>query len=262
MRVVVGNVEHDVKVAGCLSVPRLGFMDNFFCSVQAFGQFGIPIVKGTGAFWDQVMNNILSEHSKEESGNDFIITMDYDSVFEPDCIPRLISAAMISGADAVAPLQTKRDDQKLMFTPEGFDFDKGDTITLPAEWWEKQAQPADSAHFGLTVLRCSALRRMPKPWFLGIPTSDGDWRDVDPDSGVTSRCDPDMYFWRKWRECGNTLCVSPQVSIGHAELVITWPGRRLKAIHQYPNHYWKAGGRRPPEAWGSPEHAKESGRES
>lgn len=259
MRVLVGNVEHEVKIAGCISVPRLGFMDNYYCSIQAFSQYGIPLTKGTGAFWDQVMSNILTQQSSEEANNTFILTMDYDSVFEPECIARLVSAAMITGYDAIAPLQTKRDDQKLMFTPKGMT-GKGDgTVTLPLEWWEAPAQEVESAHFGLTLLRCSALRKMPKPWFLGVPTSDGDWRDIssenDSDKDVTARVDPDIFFWRKWRECGNTLAICPQVSIGHAELVITWPGQNLKAIHQYPNHYWNSGGRRPPEAWGSPEHA-------
>jgi hypothetical protein len=249
MRVVVGNVEHDVKIAACMSVPRLGFMDNYFCGVSAFSHFGIPITKGTGAFWDQVMSRILTEQSAEESGNTFLITVDYDSVFEPDCVSRLVSVAMVSGYDAVAPLQTKRDDQKLMFTPKGM-FGKTEEIQLPVEWWEQPTQPADTAHFGLTVIRCSALRRMPKPWFLGVTGENGDWGD--------GRTDPDIFFWHRFKECGNTLAVCPQVSIGHAELVITWPDQRLKAIHQYPNHYWTSGGRRPPEAWGSPEHAVRS----
>lgn len=258
MRVIVGNVEHDVQIVGAMSVPRLGFMDNYFCAIGAFSQFGIPITKGTGAFWDQVMSRVLTEQAREDKGNQFIITMDYDSVFEPECVSRLVSAAMISGYDAVAPLQTKRDDQKLMFTPHGVDAGDDGKITLPKEWWEKPAQPADTAHFGLTVIRCSALRRMPKPWFLGVPSSDGDWGDVNEKDGVKPRIDPDMYFWKKWKECGNTLAICPQVAIGHAELVITWPDQRLNAIHQYPNHYWSDGGRRPPEAWGSPEHAKKS----
>lgn len=255
MRVIVGNVEHDVKVVGALSAPRLGFMDNYYCSIQAFSQFGIPITKGTGAFWDQTMHRLLAEHSKEEHGNDFIITMDYDSVFEADCVSRLVSAALISGYDAVAPIQTKRDDQKLMFTPKGM-AGKSGNVTLPAEWWEKPIQPIDSAHFGLTVIRCSALRRMPQPWFLGIPNEHGGWEDL-PSENV-ARTDPDIYFWKKWRECGNTLGLCPQVAIGHAELVISWPSQSLKGIYQYPNDFWSKGGRRPPEAWGSPEHAAKS----
>lgn len=255
MRVVVGNVEHDVKVVGALSAPRLGFMDNYYCSIQAFSHFGIQITKGTGAFWDQTMYRLLSEHCKEEHGNDFIITMDYDSVFELDCVSRLVSAALISGYDAVAPIQTKRDDQSLMFSPKGMAGQSG-KVTLPAEWWEKPVQPIDSAHFGLTVIRCSALRRLPKPWFLGVPNEEGGWEDLPKEK--TARIDPDIFFWKQWRECGNTLGLCPQVAIGHAELVISWPNQSLKGIYQYPNDFWARGGRRPPEAWGSPEHGEKS----
>lgn len=245
MRVVVGNVEQDVKVSIVLSCPRLAFMDNYFCAASTALKYGCSISKGTGAFWDQTMDKLLTEHSREDSGNHFICTMDYDSVFEPECLPRLVSVALATGYDAVAPLQTKRDDQKLLFTPKGM-YGVTSEVTLPVEWWEQPAQPADSAHFGLTLLRCSALRRMPKPWFLGVPSQDGTWGD--------NREDPDIGFWRRWRECGNTLAICPQVAIGHAELVITWPNQRLKAIHQYPAHFWEEC-RRPPEAWGSPEHA-------
>lgn len=255
MRIVVGNVEHDVKIAGVLSAPRLGFMDNYYCSVQAFSQYGIPINKGSGAFWDQTMSRLLSDAAKEENGYDVVLTMDYDSVYEPDCIPRLVSALLLSGYDAVAPLQTKRDDMKLMFTPAGMGGQTGN-VTLPAEWWEKIVQPADSAHFGLTVIRTSALRRMKKPWFLGVPNENGDWDDL-PEEKI-SRVDPDIHFWRQFKASGNTLGICPQVAIGHSELVITWPDQRLKGIYQYPSDYWKNGGRRPPEAWGSPEHADKS----
>jgi hypothetical protein len=251
MRVIVGNVEHDVKVAACMSVPRLGFQDNFFCAFSAFSPHGVNITKGTGAFWDQTMTRILSDLSKEEAGNDFVVTMDYDSVFEPDCLTRLFSAMLISGVDAIAPLQTKRDDKTLMFTPAGMTGNGPTEITLDPEWFSKQAQPVDTAHFGLTIIRTAALRRMKKPWFIGVPNEENDWGE--------GRVDPDIYFWKKFREAGNTAAVCPQVSIGHAELVITWPDQKLQAIHQYPTHFWNDGGRRPPEAWGSEDHSRKSG---
>jgi hypothetical protein len=196
------------------------------------------------------MTRILTDLSKEETGNEFICTLDYDSVFEPECLPRLLSAILISGVDAIAPLQMKRDDKQLMFTPEGLGGKGEQTVTMPADWWEKPAQIVDTAHFGLTLIRTAALRRMEKPWFLGVPGEDGDWG--------SDRQDPDIYFWHKFRECGNKLAVCPQVAIGHAELVINWPDQRLKTIYQYPTHFWNSGGRRPPEAWGSQEHAEKS----
>jgi hypothetical protein len=225
-------------------------MDNFFSASAAFAPHGIKVIKGTGAFWDQTMSNILTEICEDEEDFQYVVTMDYDSVFEPECLTKLIAATLISGCDALAPLQTKRDDKTLMFTPEGYRESGSNEITLPNDWWERPTQPAETLHFGLTVLRVSALRRMKKPWFLGVPGEGEDWQD--------GRIDPDIYFWHKWREAGNTMCICPQVAIGHAELVITWPDQRLKGIYQYPTHFWNSGGRRPPEAWGSKEHAEKS----
>lgn len=254
MRILVGNVEHDVRVAACLSMPRLAFTDNYFSVTSTFSPYGIQVTKGTGAFWDQTMTRILTDLSREETGNQFICTVDYDSVFEPDCLTRLLSAMLISGVDAVAPLQMKRDDKQLMFTPPGLAGKGAQEITLPNEWWEQPVQPVDTAHFGLTLIRTSALRRMSKPWFLGVTDDDGDWGN--------DRVDPDIFFWHKFRSSGNTLAVCPQVAIGHAELVITWPDQRLQAMYQYPTHFWNSGGRRPPEAWGSEEHADKSSKKS
>ena len=250
MRIVVGNVEHDIKVAAGLSMPRLAFTDNYFSVTSTFAPHGITVTKGTGAFWDQTMTRILTDLSQEETGNEFICTVDYDSVFEPDCLTRLLSAMLITGCDAIAPLQMKRDDKQLMFTPEGMAGNGPTEITLPVAWWEKTAQPVDTAHFGLTLIRTSALRRMKKPWFLGVPGEDGDWG--------SDRVDPDIFFWNKFKASGNTLSICPQVAIGHAELVITWPDQRLKAIYQYPTHFWNSGAKRPPEAWGSGDHAERS----
>lgn len=250
MRVLVGNVEHDVKVAAAMSMPRLAFTDNYFCTFSAFSPHGITVTKGTGAFWDQTMSRLLTDLTKEESGNQFIFCIDYDSVYEPDCVTRLMAAMLISGVDALAPLQMKRDDKVLMFTPPGLSGKGQQEVNLPAEWWEAPAQPVDTAHFGLTVIRTSALRRMPKPWFLGVPNEENDWGEF--------RKDPDIFFWEKFREAGNTVAVCPQVAIGHAELVITWPNQKLKAIHQYPTHFWNSGAKRPPEAWGSADHAERS----
>jgi len=124
-------------------------------------------------------------------------------------------------------------------------------ITLDPEWFSKQAQPVDTAHFGLTIIRTAALRRMKKPWFHGVPNDKDEWGD--------GRVDPDIFFWKQFRESGNVAAVCPQVAIGHAELVITWPDQKLQAIHQYPTHFWNDGGRRPPEAWGSEDHGRKSG---
>lgn len=252
MKVRVGQVEHEVNVEAAFSVPRLGFQDNFFCVMQSLLPLGIRPTKFTGAFWEACLDRVLLEMVDR---TDWILTIDYDSVFEADTIQRLLTAALISGYDAVAPLQTKRDDGVPMFTPEGH----GDSIgmvQLPNSWFEAVIQPVDTAHFGCTLIRSSALKKTPTPWFLGTPRPDGHWGDAP--AGEPTRTDPDIHFWRQFKAAGNTLGIAPQVAIGHAELKFTWPGRDLRAVYQSPSDYWNKGGRRPPDAWGSIEHGEAS----
>jgi len=252
MKVRVGNIEHDLRVEAAFSVPRLGFMDNFFSVAQSMLPLGIRPTKFTGAFWEQCLDRVLLQLMER---TDWILVCDYDSIFDADTITRLMSAALISGYDAVAPLQTKREEGMPMFTPEGHDGSIG-MVQLPNTWFEAIVQPVDTAHFGCTLIRSSALQNTPAPWFQGTPCPDGHWGDAP--AGQKGRTDPDIYFWKQFKKAGHSVGLAPQVSIGHAELQITWPGRDLKPIYQYPTHYWNSGGKRPAAAWGSDEHAEAS----
>ena len=118
MKVSVGSVEHDLRVEAAFSMPRLTFSDNFFCVMQSLLPLGIRPTKFVGAFWEQCLDRVLFEMLDR---TDWILAIDYDSVFEADTVQRLMTAAMVSGYDAVAPLQTKRDEGVPMFTPEGHD---------------------------------------------------------------------------------------------------------------------------------------------
>ena len=252
MKVCVGNVEHDLRVEAAFSLPRLAFTDNYFCVMSALMPLGIRPTKFTGAFWEQCLDRVLVDMVER---TDWILAIDYDTVFEADTVQRLMTAAMVSGYDAVAPLQTKRDDGVPMFTPEGHDGSIG-MVQLPNSWFEAVIQPVDTAHFGCTLIRSEALKRTPAPWFLGKPCADGHWGDPQP--GEPPRVDPDIHLWKQFKKAGNTLGLAPQIAIGHAELKITWPGRDLKPVYQTPSNYWNQGGRRPAEAWGSIEHGEAS----
>jgi hypothetical protein len=94
---------------------------------------------------------------------------------------------------------------------------------------ELDAVPVDSAHFGLTAIRASALRNMPKPWFKSEPAVDGGWGD--------GRVDDDIYFWRALKRSGSQLAVCPRVAVGHMELMVRWPGPDTQAVYQTVNEY-------------------------
>ena len=80
---------------------------------------------------------------------------------------------------------------------------------------------------------------MKHPWFWEQPNADGEW--------AAGRLDPDIYFWRKWQDAGNTLYLANRVSIGHLQHMATWVDNETRRpIHQYLTDFQKHGP--PPEA--------------
>jgi hypothetical protein len=235
----IGDVEADVKVAAVMSVPRLGFTDNLFCVASALAPHGIAPIKVSGAFWGVCLQkgfeSVVDTH-------DVILAIDYDTVFTAKTVEALLALMMHSGVDAIAPLQVKREANAVMFTPPGKTPD--DKHEVGDDWFAKPVQPVSTAHFGLTFLRASALKKVQKPWFIGTPSDTGDWN-----GGHT---DEDIHFWKSWGAAGNTLGMATGVSVGHAELMITWPSREVPGskIQQHTNDFWANGKKAPEGAWG------------
>lgn len=238
MLVKVGSVDAEVKVAAVMSTPRLGFTDNFFCVSSALAPHGIAPVKVTGAFWGQCLQKaiepVLDTH-------DVILTIDYDTVFNARTVEALLTLLMWSGKDAIAPLQSKREANCVMFALDGSNVKE--RTSVDDSWFDEPVQQVDTAHFGLTFIRTEAIKKMKKPWFVERAdengTYDGDHQDAD------------IGFWRKFKQAGNTLGIATNVSVGHAELMITWPSRSSGTckVQQHTNDYWQ-NRTAPADAWG------------
>ena len=225
------------RVAGVMSIPRLAFTDMLFCATHAFSDKGIQFSPVCGAFWGQCIERTMME--VVEQGLEFVITLDYDSVFEAKDIDRMVALMDAHPeADAIAPLQMKRGEDA---RPMIWQVDEDGVPKL--EWkltgFEKDVQKIRHAHFGLTIIRTSKLKEMPHPWFYGQPNTDGEW--------TNNRLDDDIYFWEKWATMGNTLYLANHVVIGHCQQVVTWPNAQLKEFHQHMTTYNKTG--KPDEAW-------------
>jgi len=238
MMLRVGNCEAEVKVCALMSTPRLGFTDNFFCVSQALTPHKIPIVKHSGAFWGQCvqrsMESVIDDY-------DVILTIDYDTIFTAKTVEALITLLYWSGYDAIAPLQTKREANAVMFalagkTPE-------EQTSVGNDWFSKPVQQVSTAHFGCTPIKTAALKKMEKPWFLSIANEKGEF--------TGGHVDEDIYMWRKFEAAGNKLGIATNISVGHAELMITWPSREAEdgKVQQHTTDYWAE--RKPhAKAWG------------
>lgn len=244
MIVRVGGTEVEIRAEAILSGPRFGPLANLFGWAQALMPLGIRPTLGQGAFWSQVLTRMIEQFVDQ---CEYIITLDFDTFVSRDDIEQLFAMAMAFQCDALAPLQVKREDGRPMLTlldtldnpPEG------GTTTLPASWFAEPVQRVDSAHFGCTIFSTAALKRMQKPWFYEQADPTGSWGE--------GRIDADIGFWRQWKASGNKAYVTPRVSIGHGEYVVTWPGKDLgKPVFQWTTDYMKTQ-KRPETAWSVPQ---------
>lgn len=235
---VLPFVDHEVpmpRVTAVMSVPRLGFMDHFFCALGILPRFGIGVRKTTGAFWGQCMERALEQALEE--GVEFILTMDYDTVFTEKQLERLLALAVAHDLDALAPVQVGRKRSTPLFTLKD---EHGQVLSqVGREHFAGELVRAATAHFGLTLIKASALRKLPKPWFVGVPDADGRWGET--------RIDDDVHFWKQWEACGNALHIAARVPVGHAELMVRWPDINFDVVHQHPSAFWEHG--LPAEVW-------------
>lgn len=233
-----------VRVMCAMSVPRLGWQDHMFCWPRGLIPYGISPVRLEGAFWGQCLERVLTEMVELDTDHKapplWILTLDYDTIFEADAVPRLLTYATASDYDVVAALQMKRRADEPLFTMAS---ENGERMAeAPRDHFVYHNMvKANTAHFGFTMIRAAALKKMPHPWFLGKPDKDGQWGP--------ERVDDDIHFWQVAQKAGVKCGVCTRVCIGHAEVWFKWPDRSMKGLVQHPGEFWDKGGRPPEEVW-------------
>jgi hypothetical protein len=211
------------KITAVMSAPRLGFTNNLMIASKVLVPLGVDLEVGYGVFWGQILTRMMEK--LVDKGVEWIVTLDYDSYYLKEhflTMCRLM--AEYPEVDAIMPLQVKREENTILAGVNdagkaNYEYDANTDLI-----------EVDTGHFGLTFLRASSLARLKKPWFLAVPNKKGEWGE--------GRLDDDIYFWKNWRECGLKLCLTPQVSIGHMQLMVTWPGKLERGSmphHQYLN---------------------------
>jgi hypothetical protein len=185
------------NVSALMSMPRLGFTDNFMCAQTALNKQGIEVRPFVGAFWGQCLERGFEMLAAENI--DAALVIDYDTVFTAQNVNTLIRLMLLHPeVDAVCPLQSARGwDSPLMTMelPEGVPHDK-----VPRTHFDGDLTKIKTGHFGLTLIRMSSLKEIPKPWIWAKPAPDGSWND--------GRVDEDIYFWRQWEKAGKTLFIA------------------------------------------------------
>jgi predicted SAM-dependent methyltransferase len=223
------------RVTAVMSLPRTHWTANFRCS-EALAPLGIPLQAFEGVYWAQCLERGMDKLIID--GMDAILTIDYDTIYTAQNVSTLIRLMLLHPeADAICAMQSARGWDSILATVELPDGTVANRV--PREILDADLLKLKTGHFGLTLIRASALKSVAKPWFLGVPAKDGSWGE--------GHTDEDIYFWRKWAESGKTLYAANRVAVGHIEPMIKWPGRDLGAVHQRVADYWNSGP--PKEVW-------------
>lgn len=208
-----------IKIKGVMSIPRIGWNDGGAAIESTLRPFGIQCERFNGVFWGQCMQRAFESAVAE--GVDWILTFDYDSMPLPKHLNHMLGVfGERSDIDALAPLQMRRGQEYPLFTQAG-------TKEL-----EITGEPikVHTAHFGMTLLRVEALKKLPKPWFVSKPDANGEWGD--------DRQDDDIWFWHQWRLAGNTVYVDPEARIGHLELMVSEYDEEMQPKHIHIGDWW------------------------
>lgn len=188
-----------IKVVAVMSLPRVSFTDHWGHTIDALSKFNIPIWRSTGVFWGQCMQRLFEKALA--SGLDWILTIDYDTVFTQEQLDHLIGTfGRNKKIDALCAIQARRKGGTVLAVRKG-------NTELPIDGGPQQI---DTGHFGLTLIRVDALKDLPKPWFASKPDESGGW-----DEG---RIDDDIWFWHQWRENKRTLYMDTGCKVGHLEI--------------------------------------------
>lgn len=223
-------------IQAIMSLPRVSWTETMGHVYTAMASLEIPFTKSTGVFWSQSLQRMMQAISAKPQPPKYIMTIDFDSIFEVRDIVRLWQI-MEDNPDlfALCPLQIGRDRDAVLLT--ALDANGVPMRECPAEHFHRETIDIGHGHFGLTLIRTEMLAKLSLPWFKGEPNAAGEWGE--------GRIDDDIYFWKKARREGLRVAACPKVRIGHLQLVISWPDDALRTRHQYVGKYYDDG--RPPE---------------
>lgn len=225
-------IPRNPKVVMVLSVPRVGFTDPLKCIADACRELGWVFYPGGGTEWGKGLESAI-QHIGATEAPDYIVTFDYDSVFEVDDLRKLL-AFMQERPDVMAawPAEMHRHmDLPLGMNPDGAAqgvYGVEDKHQFIRMW---------SGHFGCTIIRRQAFETLPHPWFWSLPDpTTGDWKNGS---------DADVTFWRSMHNFGMKFGQLNSVLIGHGEFCYKWPTLDAKGnagtIWQPIQHYRKHG---------------------
>jgi hypothetical protein len=208
------------KIVAVTSIPQLGHNVHYGCQLEALSPFGVPVRQCYGPFWGQVLTQGILGILDQDV--DYILTMDYDTLFTAKHVADLVSLALANpDVDVIIPCLCKREGNGLCAHTKEQD------ATKPGVNLNDDLFPIQLGHFGLTLFKVSMFDRLQRPWFMATPDKDGHWGE--------GHIDADMNFWLNCEASGIKVMLARHVRVGHIEYMATIPNaedpRKTDYVH-------------------------------
>jgi len=208
----------DAKVSAVMTCGRYEAVFARSMIEAALREVGIGLMYSQGVFYGQCMQRMLQ--SVIDIDADIVLTIDGDSIFKAEHVRRLLNIIVNDEKiDALASLQLRRGKADVL------GFHESQTSIV----WTGDPVQVTSAHFGLTALRVDKIAKCKKPWFYSQPDENGEWEK--------NRIDDDIWFWKQWKEAGNSLYLDAGCRIGHLEEMVATFSEDLTPMHVYPGDW-------------------------
>lgn len=201
--------EFVIRAGVLMSVPRYGSLNSAEAIFEICAYLAAPRFVSGGAFWEQGLTASIEAALawRGDGGQplDTLICFDYDTFASVEDVSELLKWFYANPQlDCVAPMQAKRGiTEELLANTDG-EVDFANPLV-----------PVATAHFGMTAFRRRVFEGLKKPWFLGSPNTNGEWK--------AGRTDADIYFWRNFAECGFKAALATRVVVGHGEDAVVYP---------------------------------------
>jgi hypothetical protein len=196
-----------------LSGPRLTFRDFSERQIETIRQLGWNYISAEGAEWGKGLT--ASVKKALAMGADYVMTLDYDSVFDPDdCREMLRIMQDRPDIGVLLPIQAHRHRETVL-----------GSLSPDIEQHDLEVSQVPTGHFGCTIIRREVFSVLPKPWFMSMPDPvTGEW-DNDGEN-IAHSLDADIHFWVQCKLHGFKVCMANRVQIGHMEIGIKWMGEK------------------------------------
>lgn len=204
---------HQCRDVICVqSLPRLTYSSNHASIAMTLPALGINLHVAGGAYWHHCISQAIREHMADTELK-YVLTNDYDTPMRKEWVLELYDIMEANAwMDSLQGVQVRRETTELMYRVRISPTE----LRLPMQQDSKEPLlKIATGHFGLTLFRISAFKRLSLPWMHEKPDEEGFWSE--------RALHPDIAFWFNMEAAGCECYQDNRLLLPHSNEFLCYP---------------------------------------